>query len=415
MTTVNSRMFGVAGLTSLALMTQALSAQTAATGTWQLDAPQGSPSFSMFLRTDGATLSGLVSRCATGQSQRAEIHDGRVTGETVTFKCTSPDGDRTVSFTGRVAGDEIAISWERSVRPGGLDNTAVDRIFGATAPRQFVVKRIPDGELAKAADEARGMELAAAVNLRAQDVKAEGILFLPVKVAQVRAVIVTLDYGLGHAIYDAPEWRKLTEKIGAALLRVRFSNIGPPVRQGPFLGSAIDDALVNLLQRLGQETNQPDFANAPLILWGHSGGGGMVSAYAARHPERILAFVRYHSGPATGDLEVVSKIPSLFLAGGRDTTAPVAVAEKLWRSGRVLGAPWTFAVEPEAVHGDAKDLAKANALMTRWVEAVVRHRLSSDGAVLRPVTDKVGWVDESSWLPDEASAQAWRELTSAVK
>jgi hypothetical protein len=159
----------------------------------------------------------------------------------------------------------------------------------------------------------------------------------------------------------------------------------------------------------------------------------MVSSYAGRHPERTLAFVRYHSGPAGGDLGIVSKIPSLLLAGGRDTTAPVPVVEALWRNGRALGAPWTFAVQPEATHGDAKDVERANPLMIPWITAVVRQRLSPDGARLRPVTDGSAWMGnnrtgevapygtfggsraDASWLPDESSARAWRVVVGTAQ
>jgi PadR family transcriptional regulator PadR len=138
-----------------------------------------------------------------------------------------------ISFTGRMSGNQIAFSWEEHVREGGSDNSAVDRMFGNAAPCRFTVKGASAGALATIANEVRGMEVAAAVSLRSQDVKAEGVLFLPSKTSRVRTVVVTIDCGVGHAVYDSPEWRKLAEAVNGALLRVRFSNIGPPLHAPP--------------------------------------------------------------------------------------------------------------------------------------------------------------------------------------
>ena len=393
--------------------------------------------WSVFLTMEGPRLTGLVSHCATTSAAPAEIHDSSVAGNTITFKCTSSDRDRTLTFTGVINGDAITLDWEKRVRNGGLDNGAVDQIFGPLAPRQFTAKRVPDGELAKAADEVRGLEFAAAVNLLPKDTKAEGLLFVPRKLSRVRTVIVVIRYGLGFSIPDSPVWRRLAESLESALLSVRFSSIDP-IPGGSALASVSwanggSEALLSLLRRFAEESGHPELSEAPLVLWGHSGGGGVASILAGLHPGRVLAFVRYHSGPVGGDVNVVSKIPALFLAGGQDKTASPRTAETLWKTGRSLGAPWTFAVEPDATHGDAKDVEKANALMIPWITAVVRQRLSPEGATLAVVNDGSAWMGnnrtgevapyntftgsklEASWLPDEPSARGWRVVLGAVK
>jgi hypothetical protein len=135
---------------------------------------------------------------------------------------------------------------------------------------------------------------------------------------------------------------------------------------------------------------------------------------------------------------VVSKIPALFMVGGKDpnagdasvpnSTSLAGGAGNLWRSGRAVGAPWTFAVEPDATHGDPKDLEKANDLMIPWITAIIRQRLSQDGKTLRVVTEGSGLMGnnrtgefapygafpgsklEASWLPDQASARGWQTV-----
>ena len=417
-------------LAGLLLTSAQVSAQTGPTGTWKVE----TVGWEMFLRMEGSTLTGLVSHCTTFFPAPVDIEDANITGNAINFKCTSPDHDRTLTFTGRVNGDEIVLTWEKHVRDGGFDNGPSDKIFGPSAPRQFTAKRVSDGELAKAADEVRGLEFVAAVNLLSKDVKAEGFLFVPRKVSRARAVIVVIRYGLGFSVTDSPSWRKLAESIDAPLLSVRFSSIRP----SPVIGSVNwadggADALLSVLQRLAQESGHPELVDAPFVIWGHSGGGGAASILAGLNPKRTLAFVRYHSGPLSGDINVVSRIPALFFAGGQDQTSPPQVGETLWKTGRALGAPWTFVVEPAATHGDAKDAEMANELMIPWITAVVRQRLSPDGASLRVVTEGSAWMGnnrtgevapygtftgskpDASWLPDGLSAQGWRRVLGATR
>src|SRR5678815_4428656 len=91
--------------TTLAL-TFATQAQTGPTGTWRVET--GSQSgWEVFLRVSGSTLTGLVNYCATALPQNADIADGNIAGDVITFKCTSPDRDRTMIFRGTISGDGI--------------------------------------------------------------------------------------------------------------------------------------------------------------------------------------------------------------------------------------------------------------------------------------------------------------------
>jgi hypothetical protein len=91
-------------------------------------------------------------------------------------------------------------------------------------------------------------------------------------------------------------------------------------------------------------------------------------------------------------------------------------------------APWTFAVEPDATHGDSDGavLRRSNELMIPWITAVLRYRLPETGNSLRPITDTSAWLGnnqtheiapaatftqwktEASWLPDQLSARGWQ-------
>jgi hypothetical protein len=188
-----------------------------------------------------------------------------------------------------------------------------------------------------------------------------------------------------------------------------------------------------LLQRLAQESGHPELADAPLLFWAHSAAGGFEPTFALAHPDRTIGFIQYHSGSgATAVPKALSEIPGLILKGGKDTSV-AGNAEDFANSGRAVGAPWTFSLDPDATHGDMEYLNKANDLMIPWVTAVVRQRVGSDGSALRGVPDNAAWLGDNrtgeaapytnftgakataSWLPDEASARAWQALRAVGK
>jgi alcohol dehydrogenase (cytochrome c) len=89
------------------------------------------------LRLDGSEVAGVVSSCASNVGE-IEVFDGAVEGSTLTFKCQSLDGRRTVAFTGTIGNDEIGFRWEKT----GLGNAADDAIFGDAASRTFLARRV---------------------------------------------------------------------------------------------------------------------------------------------------------------------------------------------------------------------------------------------------------------------------------
>lgn len=130
--------------------------QTGAAGSWRVDGTAPGTSWTAVLRVDGPRLIGAVSTCSSNQGA-FEISEGRVDGNTITFKCTSGDGQRTLTLTGEVASDEIAFTWEKQVREGGNPRDE-DVLFGASALGRFIAKRVTDAvdpRLKEMADRAR--------------------------------------------------------------------------------------------------------------------------------------------------------------------------------------------------------------------------------------------------------------------
>jgi hypothetical protein len=314
------------------------------------------------------------------------------------------------------------------------------RLFVACLLALSVVTFAVNGQAQQRKAIPREMSLAAHGGSGAVDV--DGTLLLPRSGGTVRGIIAVAQWGLGTAVYEDPAWRQLADDLHLGLLRLDIRNHDGPEDQltlpaaqqavrNASLGGA--EALLKLLDDSARDTGHSELRNANLIFWGHSAAGTFGTTFAAMHPARTIAFVRYHSHsrglPTT--LATTSKIPALIFAGEKDTTAGVEDSEALWKSGRLVGAPWTFALEPGATHGSAEALRKANQLAIPWIRSVLSQRLKNAGAGLRSVDQASGWLassaprqiaragsfrgskSEASWLPDKTSATEWLGVTDA--
>lgn len=68
-----------------------------------------------------------------------EILEGTAQGGAISFKCKSADGERTVTFAGNLAGDEIIFTRTVTVREGS--ERSESGIFDPSGTRAFIVKR----------------------------------------------------------------------------------------------------------------------------------------------------------------------------------------------------------------------------------------------------------------------------------
>ena len=120
----------------LLALAPALAQTPDATGTWVKESAPFGP-WTIELQQSGSKLTGSL-RQAGGLPGPSAIYDGSITGDTLTFKCDSPDGARAITFTGKIAGDEI--TFERSTRVI-RDVLSGNGLFGATAEARFTVRR----------------------------------------------------------------------------------------------------------------------------------------------------------------------------------------------------------------------------------------------------------------------------------
>jgi dienelactone hydrolase len=317
-----------------------------------------------------------------------------------------------------------------------------------------------------------GAEFATGANLTARNVKADATMFVPDAARRVRVVIVVVESwpGAERGAYDLttgrrlPEerpitsdlavgrfrddaWRRLSQSCECALLHLRLGTIRPEadveiVSNGVRIRSGVSnrvvrtaseggaEALLKILQRLGDESSHQELKDAPLLLWGWSAAASFGTTFAELYPQRSVGFIRYHTHlrGLSPDLKVLKTIPALLIAGGNDELAGTGDAEALWTRARSAGAPWTFAIEPGATHGSEKTFVSSHALMLPWIAAVVRQRVEPADTRLRAITEERAWLGKNhsaevvpfaafsgpregtSWLPDEATARGWQTV-----
>ena len=127
------------GVVIACLVATTLQAQGSVRGRWQTYTEfQGGP-YILDLRVSGTKLTGTVRQSSGPQQGPASILDGSIAGQTISFKVKSPDGDREVTFTGRLDGTKLALKRDVRIRKGGDPGGA--GVFGATGPRSLTVER----------------------------------------------------------------------------------------------------------------------------------------------------------------------------------------------------------------------------------------------------------------------------------
>jgi pimeloyl-ACP methyl ester carboxylesterase len=105
-------------------------------GSWEAILPGAFGVTAIDLKIEGAKVTGTISQPRAS----VNVFDGRIEGAEMIFKATSGDGDRTIILRGTLGGDELTLTRELVVRPGGFPGT--QGIFGASGPPVIVANRV---------------------------------------------------------------------------------------------------------------------------------------------------------------------------------------------------------------------------------------------------------------------------------
>lgn len=249
--------------------------------------------------------------------------------------------------------------------------------------------------------------------------------YIPKDTKKVKAVFLLTRHGIGSI--DHSRLRDFANRNGVALVSV----LGNPVQRGFYPVSLIDEPIA----RLGQMLKHPELASLPVITFGHSNGTGFSGMFASQRPDRVIAWISYHSGAAWHlQFPNVEKVPGLVMHGLIDPFLKNGQVVTVQNLRRERNAPLAMMLEANVAHGPADREQNATwDFIAAFAEAALRTRLNADGT-LKPVIIEQGWLGANyeigkggqqelpiaphadfkgdrttaNWLPDEAFAKTWQ-------
>lgn len=250
--------------------------------------------------------------------------------------------------------------------------------------------------------------------------------YVPKNAEKLKAAFLISRHGIGTI--DHPRLRAFADKHGIALVGI----LGDPVQRGISPVEKLDEHIA----RLGEMIGHPELSTVPVFTFGHSNGTGFSGIIAAERPDRVIAWISYHSG-ASFHLQFPGseKVPCLAMHGHLDKFAANGQEQTIKNLRKERNAPVGLMMEAYVGHGPVdKDQNATWDFIIAYCEAAMRTRLNEDGS-LRPVEIEKGWLgghydrsaaglqelpiapyaefpgDKSTanWLPDEAFARIWQQ------
>jgi pimeloyl-ACP methyl ester carboxylesterase len=151
-----------------------------------------------------------------------------------------------------------------------------------------------------------------------------------------------------------------------------------------------------------RQSQHPELATAPFLMWGMSAGGQVDYEFAAWKPERVLAFVVNEGGVYYSALvpRAARSVPALLFVGDKDLEFRINTIQGLFAVNRRAGALWGYVVEPDTAHavGRSRDLG------AMFFEDVLAIRLS--GEAMMPVPDKTGFIGDLKAVTFQPAAES---------
>jgi hypothetical protein len=249
--------------------------------------------------------------------------------------------------------------------------------------------------------------------------------YIPKDAKKLKAVFLLTRHGIGSI--DHARLRDFANRNDVALVSVK----GNPVQRGFYPVSILDEHIA----RLGQMLKHPEIVSLPLISFGHSNGTGFSGIFASQRPDRVIAWISYHSGAAFHlQFPGVEKVPGLVIHGNIDPFFKSGQEQTVKNLRRDRNAAIAMMLEGNVAHGPVdKDQNATWNFITAFCEAAMRIRLNDDGT-LKPVVIEQGWLganydrsqggqqelaiapyaefkgDRSiaNWLPDGKFAEIWQ-------
>jgi hypothetical protein len=234
----------------------------------------------------------------------------------------------------------------------------------------------------------------------------------------IRAILVLNGEGRKNA--DDPLWQQFARANHLALVACLIE--GEYIDAPAGSGNALEEALA----AFARQTTHPEIASAPLLLYGASAGGEFNYNFVIWKPQRVMAFIVNKGGyynQQQPDPQAYS-VPGFFILGLQDEQYRIDAVTSMYTEGRQKGALWALAPQPASGH----EFSKTPALARTFFQSVLQLRLTESSSRMNPLNESQGWLGnltthdiqpttgnsqsrrQSAWLPDQASAEAWKEF-----
>jgi dienelactone hydrolase len=257
-------------------------------------------------------------------------------------------------------------------------------------------------------------------------------LHVPANVNHVRGILVALGgpdtrgFAVGTPFGAPPAVEGALQELGAMfrdLAAERGLAIFGSGRRGPTAypnEPASDQLLLDGIAQAASLTGRSDLLDAPLLLYGLSGGGPEAWGFTQRNPERVTALflkVPVSAGPLTGQ---ALHVPAYMVLAEHDAFVDNTMLSATFEAHRAAGAPWAMALEPGVPH---HSLSPAQREVTvDWMRAILP--LGNAGP-FRQSSPRVGWLGDpatgqiapartfagdrstASWVPVRPLATQW--------
>jgi hypothetical protein len=257
-------------------------------------------------------------------------------------------------------------------------------------------------------------------------------LWYPKGVDNVRGILVLVPGSNSDGRYDVglSEWQEFATSEKFALMGCYFTDhqvVGDEVYAQANLGSG--NATLGAISQFASQTGRCELENAPLLIWGFSAGGEFAYDFTCFRPDRVIAFVLNKGGyyhPIAGQ-NGETKVPALMFVGGLDEQWRIDNINKVFASGRTIGAPWALTVEKTQAH----NVGDSVLLSLPFFHAILPLRLPSGDGPLLDINQSKGYIGNlddltisaatpvtpanllsTDWLPDETTATLWKTVVN---
>lgn len=255
---------------------------------------------------------------------------------------------------------------------------------------------------------------------------------IPANVHHVRGVLLALGgpdtrgFAAGSPFGAPPAVEPLLQDLGVRLRELAAERGLAIIGSGRFGRTSFPDSptsdqeLRDAIAQAALLTGRDELSEAPILLYGVSGGGPEASGFLQRNPERVTAlFLRVPSAisPLSGE---ALNVPAYLVLGEIDVVVNNAQLRASFTELRGQGSPWAMAIEPGAPHF-ALSLAQRE-LTTDWMRAILplgnagpfRQSTPHVGFLADPATGEIsaartfgGDLGASSWFPTRPLAEQW--------